>query len=42
MRVFDPSKNDGDAIQKNIGHTGEIKSIIHLPTRNQVYLHVLF
>jgi WD40 repeat protein len=34
LRVFDPSKKD-EIVQKNIGHTDDIRSIIHIPSRNQ-------
>ncbi|KAI9348234.1 quinon protein alcohol dehydrogenase-like superfamily [Obelidium mucronatum] len=34
VRVFDPEKKD-EVSQKNVGHTDEIRSIIHIPVRNQ-------
>ncbi len=36
IRVFDPSKNDNDVVQKNVGHSDEVKAIVHVPMRNQV------
>lgn len=34
IRVFDPDKKD-ELVQKNIGHGDEVRSIIHIPARNQ-------
>lgn len=34
MRVFDPEKKD-EVVQKNVGHTDEVRAIIHIPIRNQ-------
>jgi WD40 repeat protein len=34
IRVFDTSKKD-EIVQKNVGHTDEIRSILHVPSRNQ-------
>ncbi|KAJ3330631.1 DExD/H-box ATP-dependent RNA helicase dhh1 [Blyttiomyces sp. JEL0837] len=34
IRVFDPEKKD-EVVQKNAGHTDEVRSIIHIPIRNQ-------
>ena len=34
IRVFDIDKRD-EIVQKNVGHTDEIRSVIHIPARNQ-------
>ncbi|KAJ3015428.1 hypothetical protein HKX48_004593 [Thoreauomyces humboldtii] len=34
IRVFDPDKKD-ELVQTNIGHTDEVRCIIHIPVRNQ-------
>ncbi|TPX59029.1 hypothetical protein SpCBS45565_g07846 [Spizellomyces sp. 'palustris'] len=34
IRVFDPDKKD-ELVQKNVGHTDEVRCIIHIPVRNQ-------
>ncbi|KAI9091859.1 WD40-repeat-containing domain protein [Phlyctochytrium arcticum] len=34
IRVFDPEKKD-ELVQKNVGHTDEVRAIIHIPVRNQ-------
>ncbi|KAJ3261749.1 hypothetical protein HK103_004700 [Boothiomyces macroporosus] len=34
IRVFDMEKKD-EIVQKNMGHTDEIRSLIHIPSRNQ-------
>ncbi|KAJ3280734.1 hypothetical protein HK104_000440, partial [Borealophlyctis nickersoniae] len=34
IRVFDPEKKD-EVVQKNLGHGDEVRSIIHIPARNQ-------
>ncbi|KAJ3413079.1 hypothetical protein HDV05_008533 [Chytridiales sp. JEL 0842] len=34
IRVFDQDKKD-EVVQKNLGHTDEVRSIIHIPVRNQ-------
>ncbi|KAI8611101.1 WD40-repeat-containing domain protein [Chytriomyces sp. MP71] len=34
IRVFDPEKKD-EVAQKNVGHTDEIRAIIHIPVRHQ-------
>ncbi|KAJ3101041.1 hypothetical protein HDU97_001684 [Phlyctochytrium planicorne] len=34
IRVFDPDKKD-EVVQKNVGHTDEVRAIIHIPVRNQ-------
>lgn len=34
IRVFDIDKKD-EIVQKNVGHSDEIRSIIHIPSRNQ-------
>ncbi|KAI8908490.1 WD40-repeat-containing domain protein [Gorgonomyces haynaldii] len=34
IRVFDLDKKD-EIVQKNVGHTDEIRSVIHIPARNQ-------
>ncbi|KAJ1338995.1 hypothetical protein BSLG_006134 [Batrachochytrium salamandrivorans] len=36
IRVFDLDKKD-EIVQKHIGHSDEIRSIIHIPVRNQVH-----
>ncbi|KAI9199249.1 WD40-repeat-containing domain protein [Polychytrium aggregatum] len=35
IRVFDPSLKECSMVQKNVGHTDEIKAILHIPGRNQ-------
>ena len=35
LRVFDMERKD-EIVQKNQGHTDEIRKIIHIPSRNQV------
>ncbi|KAJ3217607.1 hypothetical protein HDU67_007549 [Dinochytrium kinnereticum] len=34
IRVFDPEKKD-EVVQKNAGHSDEVRAIIHIPVRNQ-------
>ncbi|TPX61874.1 hypothetical protein PhCBS80983_g00825 [Powellomyces hirtus] len=34
IRVFDPDKKD-ELVQTNVGHTDEVRRIIHIPVRNQ-------
>jgi WD40 repeat protein len=41
IRVFDLDKKD-EIVQRNLGHTDEIRSIIHIPARNQVFINIFY
>lgn len=37
IRVFDLEKKD-EIVQRNVGHSDEIRNVIHIPSRNQVFI----